>query len=306
MSRFINPFTDVGFKIIFGQEVNKDLLIDFLNQLLKGEYEVTDLTFADKEMHGDSVDDKSCIYDIFCKTSKGEMIIVEMQNSRQVFFRDRAVYYVSKAMASQGRRGGGWNYELKAVIGIFFMNFVMVRELSAEGPVPARGAKFRTDVILADKDDGVPFSDKVRMIFLQLPLFTKERADECETDFERWIYILKHMETLDRMPFEAKKAVYARLAEICASAKLSAKDRDRYEASLKAYRDAKALQYYYDNAESLAFAQGEAQGEAQGMAQGETKAKTSIAKTLYQMGMPVAKIAEATHLTEAEVLAILR
>ena len=104
------------------------------------------------------------------------------------------------------------------------------------------------------------------------------------------------------MPFEAKKAVYARLAEICASAKLSAKDRDRYEASLKAYRDAKALQYYYDNAESLAFAQ----GEAQGMAQGETKAKTSIAKTLYQMGMPVAKIAEATHLTEAEVLAILR
>ena len=108
------------------------------------------------------------------------------------------------------------------------------------------------------------------------------------------------------MPFEAKKAVYARLAEICASAKLSAKGRDRYEASLKAYRDAKALQYYYDNAESLAFAQGEAQGMAQGEASGESKAKTSIAKTLYQMGMPVAKIAEATHLTEAEVLAILR
>ena len=120
------------------------------------------------------------------------------------------------------------------------------------------------------------------------------------------------------MPFEAKKAVYARLAEICASAKLSVKDRDRYEASLKAYRDAKAIQYYYDSAESLAFAQGEAQGMAQGEAQGiakgmaqgeasgESKAKTSIAKTLYQMGMPVAKIAEATHLTEAEVLAILR
>ena len=126
------------------------------------------------------------------------------------------------------------------------------------------------------------------------------------------------METLERMPFEAKKAVYARLAEICASARLSAKDRDRYEASLKAYRDAKALQYYYDNAESLAFAQGEAQGMAQGMAlgmaqgeargevQGESKAKAAIAKTLYQMGMPVAKIAEATRLTEAEVLAILR
>ncbi|MDE6354225.1 MAG: Rpn family recombination-promoting nuclease/putative transposase, partial [Prevotella sp.] len=37
------------------------------------------------------------------------------------------------------------------------------------------------------------FSDKIRLIYLQLPLFTKE-VDECVNDFERWIYVLKHME----------------------------------------------------------------------------------------------------------------
>ena len=50
MAKFINPFTDVGFKKIFGQEVSKDLLIDFLNDLLVDEKSITDITFLDKEV----------------------------------------------------------------------------------------------------------------------------------------------------------------------------------------------------------------------------------------------------------------
>ena len=50
MGKFINPFTDVGFKKIFGQEVSKDLLIDFLNDLLVGERSIKDITFLDKEL----------------------------------------------------------------------------------------------------------------------------------------------------------------------------------------------------------------------------------------------------------------
>ena len=50
MAKFINPFTDVGFKKIFGQEVSKDLLIDFLNDLLVDEKSITDITFLDKEI----------------------------------------------------------------------------------------------------------------------------------------------------------------------------------------------------------------------------------------------------------------
>ncbi len=44
--RFINPFTDFGFKKIFGEEANKDLLIDFLNELLATQNQhIKDLTF---------------------------------------------------------------------------------------------------------------------------------------------------------------------------------------------------------------------------------------------------------------------
>lgn len=80
MGRFINPFTDIGFKRIFGQEVSKPLLLDFLNNLLKGEKVITNLTFLDKEQPAAYKDDRSLIYDVFCETDEGERIIVEMQN----------------------------------------------------------------------------------------------------------------------------------------------------------------------------------------------------------------------------------
>lgn len=80
MSRYVNPFTDIGFKVIFGQPASKDLLIILLNELLAGEHHITDLTFLDKEDHADNVSDKGIIYDLYCRTTTDEFIIVEMQN----------------------------------------------------------------------------------------------------------------------------------------------------------------------------------------------------------------------------------
>ena len=49
MGRFINPFTDYGFKFLFGREVEKELLISFLNDLLVGEHVITDIQFLNNE-----------------------------------------------------------------------------------------------------------------------------------------------------------------------------------------------------------------------------------------------------------------
>ena len=45
MGRYINPFTDWGYKRLFGQEFSKDLLINFLNDLFDGEFQIKDVTF---------------------------------------------------------------------------------------------------------------------------------------------------------------------------------------------------------------------------------------------------------------------
>ena len=99
MSRFVNPFTDLGFKVIFGQPASKGLLITLLNELLAGEHHIEDLCFLDKEDHTDNVHDKGIIYDLYCRTDSGEYIIVEMQNRWHSHFLDRTLYYVCRAVA---------------------------------------------------------------------------------------------------------------------------------------------------------------------------------------------------------------
>ena len=264
MSRFINPFTDVGFKRIFGQEINKDLLIDFLNDLLDGEKHIVDIRFLDKEILPEFMHDRGVIYDIYCTNESGEQFIVEMQNRQQVNFRERALYYLSRAVARQGERGAEWQFGLKAVYGVFFMNFRW-----EDGP-----HKLRTDIVLSDRETHEAFSDKLRFIFLELPSFVKEEH-ECKTDFERWIYVLKNMDTLQRLPFKARKSVFEKLEKIVDIAALSKEDRMKYDESIKIYRDHLAVEAYAREREERrtkeAMERGHAEGRAEGMAQGRAE-----------------------------------
>lgn len=105
MAKFVTPFTDLGFKIIFGQPASKMLLIALLNELLASEHHIDDLQFIDKEDHSENVRDKGIIYDLYCHTSTGEYIIVEMQNRWHSCFLDRTLYYVCRAV-SEGEGAG--------------------------------------------------------------------------------------------------------------------------------------------------------------------------------------------------------
>lgn len=275
MGRFINPFTDIGFKRIFGQEVSKPLLLDFLNNLLKGEKVITNLTFLDKEQPAAYKDDRSLIYDVFCETDEGERIIVEMQNREHPHFADRCLYYASQAISRQGEKGASWGYRINAVYMIAFINFFM-DELDE---------RFRTDVELVERQSGKVFSDKERFIFLQLPCFKKE-AEDCDNDFERWIYVLKNMETLDRMPWAAKNSVFRRLAEIGEVSNMTKDEREKYDSALRHYRD------------TLVVMQGAAD---KGRAEGRAEANRSVARNLKAMGMSPAEIAKATGLSLKEI-----
>ena len=294
MAKFINPFTDVGFKRIFGQEINKDLLIDFLNSLLVGERHIHDIQFLDKEVLGETVADRNCIYDIYCTDENGEQFIVEMQNRRQAYSRERAVYYLARAISRQGERGLAWQFNLKAVYGIFFMNFRL------EDIKP----KLRTDVCLKDRDTHELFSDKMRFVFLQLPLFDKDEG-ECENDFERWIYVLKNMDTLQRLPFKARNAVFQKLEEIVDIASLSKEDRIKYDESIRVYRDNLVTELYavqqgrqqgIKEGIKEGIQQGIQQGIKEGRQQGIQQEKTDIARRMKAKGYTDADIADMTGL----------
>ena len=273
MSKFINPFTDYGFKLIFGREVSKDLLIEFLNDLLEGERVITDLQFLNNEQLPLYPEGRGIIYDVYCTTDTGEKIIVEMQNRMQSNFKERSIYYLSRAIVNQGRVGNEWKFEIKAVYGVFLMNFIIDKNI-----------KLRTDVILSDRETGELFSDKFREIFIALPLFNKNE-EECETNFERWIYILNNMETL--------KAVFEKLEEIADVASMSPKDRERYDNSVKVYRDYLVTM---DAAEQKGIKEGLEKGIEKGMKEGTQRAQLKIARNMKAKGIDNESIAECTDL----------
>ncbi|MFK7003690.1 PD-(D/E)XK nuclease family transposase, partial [Flavobacterium covae] len=87
-AKYINPFTDFGFKKIFGEEASKNLLIDFLNALLPEYDQIKELSFKNTEQLGQSDLDRKAIYDIYCENEKGEKFIVELQKAKQNYFKE--------------------------------------------------------------------------------------------------------------------------------------------------------------------------------------------------------------------------
>jgi predicted transposase/invertase (TIGR01784 family) len=113
--KFINPFTDFGFKKLFGTELNKDLLIGFLNEVvLPKQRKIAELTYGKNDHLGKSEIDRKAIYDLYCLGSNGERFIVEMQKAKQNYFKDRSVFYATFPIQEQAQRGD-WDFKLSEI-----------------------------------------------------------------------------------------------------------------------------------------------------------------------------------------------
>ena len=163
--RYVNPYTDFGFKKLFGTEMNKDLLISFINSLLSGEEVITDLTYLNTEHLGTSEADRKAVFDVYCENNRGEKILVEMQRGEQRYFKDRSIYYASFPIREQGKKGE-WNYELKAVYIIGILNFVFDDE---------NNDYYHHEVQLIDKRTPKVFYDKLTFIYFR-PKALQERV----------------------------------------------------------------------------------------------------------------------------------
>ena len=149
--------------------------------------------------------------------------------------------------------------------------------------------KFRTDVALREKSSDSMFSDKLRFIYLSLPFFDKSE-EECETGFEKWIYVLKYMEVLERLPFTAQKKIFDHLAKLADVRCLSSEEQEKYDESIKAVDD------YYSGLYGSYI-----EGEEKGIAKGELSKSLAIARNLLAMGMSWSQIMQATGLTEEQL-----
>jgi predicted transposase/invertase (TIGR01784 family) len=229
MAKYINPYTDFGFKKLFGEEGNKDLLIDFLNQLLPAHHQIADLNFRNPENLADLSAERKAIFDIHCKALSGERFIVEMQKAKVKYFKDRSLFYVTFPIRDQAQQGD-WNFRLEPIYFVAILDF--------EYDEAEERRKFKRDVALKDQDGDV-FFDKLHFKFLQMPLF-KLQENELKTKFDKWCYFLKNLESFDHIPSILNEPIFKKAFGTAELAGLTAQQRDNYEQSLIQYRDLKS------------------------------------------------------------------
>ena len=104
-AKYLNIFTDFGFRKIFGEEASKPLLLNFLNALLPLKAQIKTLAFKNSKQLARTTDDRKGIYDIYCENELGEKFIVELQKAKQYYFKERTIYYSTFPIREQADKG---------------------------------------------------------------------------------------------------------------------------------------------------------------------------------------------------------
>lgn len=278
--RYINPYTDFGFKKLFGTDMNKELLISFLNALFDGKEEVKDITYLNTEHIGSLELDRKAVFDVYCENEKGEKFLVEMQKGEQEFFKDRSIYYVTFPIREQAKRGD-WNYELKAVYAVSILNFVFDQ----------RDDKYyHHEIKLMDTGTNTVFYDKLTLFYLEMPKFNKTE-DELHSMFDKWLFVLKNLSSLFERPAALQERVFKKLFEAAEIARFNPTELNQYEDSLKNFRDLYSV-----------ISTAEKKGHAEGFTEGANQKAIEIAREMLAAGMPVDMIANLTKLSKNQIL----
>ena len=267
--RYINPYTDYGFKYLFGTEPNKDLTLHLVNALLQGREVIKSLTLLSTEQLGDTEEDRRSVFDVYCENEKGDKIIIEMQKAEQQWFKDRSVYYSSFPIRSQGEKGK-WLFGLKAVYTIGILNFVFDEDKDDEN-------YYHHVVQLMDINKKKIFYDKLTYIYLEMPKF-KKTEDELVGLTDKWLYALKNLPRLLERPKALQERIFSKFFEVAEVAALSKEEYAKYWESEKVFYDNQgafmtADQKGYNRGVVEGRAEGRAEGEAKGRAEGEAKGR---------------------------------
>ena len=291
MPKYLNPYTDFGFKKLFGEEGSKDLLADFLNQLLPPHHQIAELNFRNTEQMPDIPLERKAIFDINCRSVTGEYFIVEMQKAKIQFFKDRSVFYVTFPIREQAKKGD-WLFKLAPVYFIAILDF--------EYDEAEEMRKFRRDVALRDQD-GELFFDKLHFKFLQMPLF-KKQEHELETHFDKWIYFLKNLGNFDHIPTILNEPIFQKAFHIAELANLSREQCTVYEQNLLDYWSMNAAvetakEVGRTEGREEGRTEGREEGRTEGLAEGKRSKALETARAMLADGIPQETVLRYTGLT---------
>ena len=330
LAPFVNLRSDVGFKAVFADRNNKDILIGVLNQILPPEARIEDIKeYSDREQRRDVPYGKKTVLDLVCVDRDDRTFVVEMQASEEDFFFERCVYYASGLYhleLSDGVRYKG----LRPVYVVSFLNYRLRHDDESLWDTDHFISHWR----FTEKRTGMVADQTISVIFVEMTLFTKT-LEECVTEFDRLFYIFKNSDGFQRIPewIEEAGGISRRLAEACEVAAFDKEKKLKYEIdkmnewdilAQREFAERKGFEAGYADGEAKGIADGMAKGMAKGMADGLAKGKAvgmaegkaegkaeglvegrlEVAKAMLEIGMPIGQILQLTGLTEKQVKAL--
>ena len=299
LAPFVNLRSDVGFKAVFADRNNKDILIGVLNQILPPEARIEDIKeYSDREQRRDVPYGKKTVLDLVCVDKDDRTFVVEMQASEEDFFFERCVYYASGLYhleLSDGVRYKG----LRPVYVVSFLNYRLRHDDESLWDTDHFISHWR----FTEKRTGMVADQTISVIFVEMTLFTKT-LEECVTEFDRLFYIFKNSEGFQRIPewIEEAGGISRRLAEACEVAAFDKEKKLKYEIDKMNEWDILAQREFAERKgleEGLQ--KGLQEGREEGLEQGREETRLSIARKLFEAGTPVDVIVNCTGVDDGTI-----
>ncbi len=299
LAPFVNLRSDVGFKAVFADRNNKDILIGVLNQILPPEARIEDIKeYSDREQRRDVPYGKKTVLDLVCVDRDDRTFVVEMQASEEDFFFERCVYYASGLYhleLSDGVRYKG----LRPVYVVSFLNYRLRHDDES---------LWDTDHFISywqftEKRTGMVADQTISVIFVEMTLFTKT-LEECVTEFDRLFYIFKNSDGFQRIPewIEEAGGISRRLAEACEVAAFDKEKKLKYEIDKMNEWDIQAQkEYAVRKGLEEGLQKGLREGREEGLEQGREETRLSIARKLFEAGTPVDVIVNCTGVDDGTI-----
>ncbi|WP_084240058.1 Rpn family recombination-promoting nuclease/putative transposase [Pedobacter africanus] len=279
---YIDPFVDFSFKRLLATEESKPILIGLLNHLFKGRKYIIDIEYGKTDFPGEISEEGGAVFDVFCTDADGSKFIIEIQRGYQKHFKERALFYTSRAISEQAPKGNRkeWAYNLTEVYLIAFLEDFCLPD--------SPRSEYIQDICLAIRHTGKIFYDKLNLIFIEMLNFVKKPV-ELYTDLEKWLYAFKHLTEFKKQPEYLNGPEFDRLFNLAKYANLTAEERAMYNRSLKQKWDNKNVMDY---------------AVAQGELKGKHERSIEIALKMVEQGFVIEDIIKLTDLTKEEILVL--
>ena len=277
----LDPKVDFVFKNIFGSEKHPEILISFLNAILKPSIPIVGIEIKGTELNKQFIDDKYSRLDVKATTSSNEIINIEIQLKDEHNMIKRSLYYLSKMYEEQLGEGEDYS-ELKRTICINILNFKYLKTES-----------FHTGYRLKEINSHEELTDVIEMHFIEIPKLPNE-ADVTDM-LVAWTEFLRNPESEKVRSLELSIKEVREAKDELIRMSNNEEQRALYEMRAKILKDKVS-------ALNKARREGIEEGIKEGIKEGSREKALSIAKNLMMAGMSKEQISAITELNIEEII----